>query len=121
VLRPGGSIGLFWNLYDDAVPWVSELCDLYAAEDRVSYLAELPAPFDGGPLGLSPGEHLRVPHTHRMTRDLLVENLRSRSPILLMTEDERAATLARARELAPAEEFELPYVCSTWRYRSLAS
>jgi SAM-dependent methyltransferase len=115
VLRPGGSIGLFWNLYDDAVPWVSQLVDLYAAEDRASYLAELPAPFDGSPLGLA-AEHLLVPHTHAMTRDLLVENLRSRSPILLMSEQERDRTLARARELAPADEFEIPYLCSTWRY-----
>jgi SAM-dependent methyltransferase len=118
VLRPGGTIGLFWNLYDDDVPWVAELAELYNAEDRVSVLAAMPAPFDGPSVGLSEGEHLLVSHTHRMTRDLLVENLRSRSPILLMSEDQRAETLARARELPPADDFDLPYVCSTWRFRA---
>jgi SAM-dependent methyltransferase len=116
VLRPGGSIGLFWNLYDDAVPWVSRLCELYNAEDRVSILAALPAPFDGSAYGLAPAEHLLVPHTHATTRELLVENLRSRSPILLMSEEERNRTLTLARELAPGEAFELPYICNTWRY-----
>ena len=118
VLRPGGTVGLFWNLYDDAVPWVAELCDLYGAEDRVSYMAELSAPFDGGPHGLPVAEHLLVPHGHAMTRDLLVENLMSRSPILLMSDEQRAETLARARDLPPADAFEIPYVCSTWRFRS---
>ena len=118
VLRPGGTMGLFWNLYDDAVPWVAQLCDLYAAEDRVSYMAGLPAPFDGAPLGLPVAEHLLVPQLHAMTRDLLVENLRSRSPVLLMSEEQRAETLARARELAPADAFEIPYLCSTWRFGS---
>ena len=116
VLRPGGSIGLLWNLFDDRVPWVAELVGLYGAEDTVTVLADMPAPFDGAPLGLGAGEHRHVPHTHPMTRDLLVENLRSRSPLLLMAEQQREQTLARARELAPAEEFDLPYVCSTWRW-----
>jgi hypothetical protein len=116
VLRPGGSIGLLWNLFDDRVPWVAELVRLYGAEDTVTVLADIPAPFDGSRLGLSGGEHLLVEHVHPMTRDLLVENLRSRSPILLMPDEQRTAVLARAGELAPAETFDLPYVCSTWRW-----
>ena len=116
VLRPGGSIGLLWNLFDDRVPWIAELVGLYGAEDTVTVLAEMPPPFDGGPLGLAAGEQQLVPHTHPMTRDLLVENLRSRSPILLMPDEQRAQVLARARELAPADEFALPYVCNTWRW-----
>jgi SAM-dependent methyltransferase len=116
VLRPGGSIGLLWNLFDDRVPWVAELVGLYGAEDTVSTLGEMGPPFDGAPLGLSAGEQLHVPHTHPMTRDLLVENLRSRSPILLLPDQDREVVLTRARELAPADAFELPYVCSTWRW-----
>jgi SAM-dependent methyltransferase len=116
VLRPGGSIGLFWNLYDDRVLWVAELVGLYGAEDTVTVLAGMGPPFEGAPLGLAAGEQRHVPHAHPMTRDLLVENLRSRSPILLMPDEQRAQVLARARELAPAEELDLPYVCNTWRW-----
>ena len=116
VLRPDGSIGLLWNLFDDRVPWVADLVGLYGAEDTVSVLADMEAPFDGEPLGLAAGEQRHVAHTHPMTRDLLVENLRSRSAILLMTDEQRTDVLARARELAPAEEFDLPYVCNTWRW-----
>lgn len=116
VLRPGGTIGLLWNLFDDRVPWVAELVGLYGAEDTVTVLADMAPPFDGAPLGLAAGEQQHVPHPHPMTRDLLVENLRSRSPILLMQEQQRAEVLARARELPPADAFDLPYVCSTWRW-----
>jgi hypothetical protein len=52
-----------------------------------------------------------------MTRDLLVDNIASRSTTVLMPAAERDDLLRRVRDLAPAEEFELPWVCDTWRAR----
>src|ERR1700710_654683 len=36
VLRPGGTLGLLWNVFDDRVPWVAELVALTGAQDRLS-------------------------------------------------------------------------------------
>src|SRR3954464_7845825 len=44
VLRPGGRIGLFWNLYDDRLDWVASLCDLCETEARMTLSTELATP-----------------------------------------------------------------------------
>src|SRR3954453_15551157 len=116
VLRPGGTIGLLWNVLDDAVPWVAELVELWNAEDRASYARmEPPPPFDASAYGLTDLEARMFEHEQQMDADLLLDNIRSRSYIILLPADERDALLERARALAPAGRFPLPYVCDTWR------
>src|SRR6185312_12274645 len=44
VLRPGGTIGLFWNLLDDSVSWVAEFADAIVAEERASLITDEPQP-----------------------------------------------------------------------------
>jgi SAM-dependent methyltransferase len=106
VLRPGGAVGLLWNLF--------ELCAIWHPEDAVSVLTGMGAPFDGPSVGLSPMEQLDVQHEHELDRDLLEANLRSRSPFIVMSEEEREAKVAAARALVP-ERVALPYVCNAWR------
>lgn len=112
VLRPGGVLGLLWNVFDDRVPWVAKLAAAAAAaaEDRLSAMDD-ELPYEGEPVP----ERRGFAHNQAMTRDLLVDNLASRSAIVLMAPAQRADLLRRVREVAPADAFELPWVCDTWR------
>ncbi|MDX6196926.1 MAG: hypothetical protein QOJ79_77 [Actinomycetota bacterium] len=116
VLRPGGRIGLFWNLYDDGVDWVASLCDLCEAEARVTLAKEAGTPpFDGSAWGTSEPEVRQVPHEQPMNRELLATQLRSTSKFILMAEPAREALVARVLAVAPGDEFVLPHVCQVWR------
>jgi SAM-dependent methyltransferase len=116
VLRPGGRIGLFWNLYDDRVDWVAALCDLVEAEARMSLSNALSRPpFDGSAYGTSQPQVLQVPHRQPMNRELLGTQLRSTSKFILMPETEREDLVSRAIGLAPEDDFEFPHVCDAWR------
>ena len=110
VLRPGGVLGLLWNVFDDRVPWVADLVAASAAEDRLSAMDD-ELPYEGQPVP----ERREFAHRQAMTRDLLVDNLASRSGTVLMTPADRDDLLRRVRELAPSDTFELPWVCDTWR------
>ena len=112
VLRPGGVLGLLWNVFDDRVPWVAQLAAAASAEDRLAAMDD-ELPYDGEPVP----ERREFAHSQAMTRDLLVDNLASRSAIVLMAPAERADLLRGVREVAPADAFELPWVCDTWRGR----
>ena len=68
-------------------------------------------PYDGEPVP----ERREFAHGQAMTRDLLGDNLASRSTIALMAPAARSDRLRRVCELAPADAFELPWVCDTWR------
>ena len=108
VLRPGGTLGLLWNVFDDRVPWVAELVRVAHAEDRRSAA-------DGDVPPLPGAVRHEVEHRQPMTRDLLADNIASRSRTVLLPEDERRELLRRVRDLAPDDAFDVPWVCDTWR------
>jgi len=110
VLRPGGVLGLLWNVFDDRVPWVAELAAAAAAEDRLSAMGA-GLPYDGEPVP----QRREFAHLQAMTRDLLVDNLASRSRTVLMAPAARQDLFRRVRNIAPADAFALPWVCDTWR------
>ena len=116
VLRPGGPVGLLWNVLDDGTNWVADLCDAFGAEDRLSLTGsgQLP-PYDEPQAGLSPLEQALFPHEQQVDADLVVENLLSRSTVILLPDDERAELVARVRRIVPPGTFALPYVCGAWR------
>jgi SAM-dependent methyltransferase len=114
VLRPGGTVGLLWNVMDDSVEWVRQVTELFGAEDLVSHMDGQP-PFAGDGV-LSEPAHDEFENSHSLDLDLLVDLVATRSVLTSLPEDERLEVLARVRQLAPQEEpFELPYVTDAWR------
>ncbi|GAC1443492.1 MAG: class I SAM-dependent methyltransferase [Mycobacteriales bacterium] len=116
VLRPGGSLGMFWNLYDDTVPWVAQFCALWRAEARRSLvtLSQAP-PYDGPAFGLTVAERQLFAHGQLMDRALLATQLRSISQFILLPDDQREAQIAAALAVAPTGSFTLPHVVDVWR------
>lgn len=120
VLRPGGTIGLFWNLLDDSVPWVADFADAIAAEERASLITDDPPPIWSGVDGLGEPEREIFRHEETYDADRLVAYLVSRSQVILMPDDERDAMVERVRAVAPAGTFALPIVCEAWRGAAIA-
>jgi SAM-dependent methyltransferase len=119
VLRPGGALGLIWNVRDESVDWVDRLGDVVrgsAAERMIESDAVVVAP----PFG--PLERIDVRWARPMTVDALVAMAASRSYVIALSPEERAEVLAGVRELlathrdtADRATVELPYVTSGFR------
>lgn len=115
VLRPGGTLGLFWNLDDDRVPWVAQLAERTRTEARRSLLmSDARPPYDARS-DLTAPEHAIFDHSEDFTRERLVAMVASLSQTILLPEAQRANLLDAVRALAPAEEFRFPMVCQVWR------
>jgi SAM-dependent methyltransferase len=114
VLRPGGTIGLFWNMLDDGDPWIDEFCELVEAEERYSRLDR-----DQGPPynldGLTTPERKIFHHTERYDVERLLAFVLSRSQTILGDEDKRTRMVEGVRRLAPPGVFDVPLVCEAWR------
>jgi SAM-dependent methyltransferase len=115
VLRPRGTVGLFWNMLDDREPWVAALATAIHAEERLTAMTEDPSPPYRDVAGLTDPQQRLFPHTERYGAERLEAFVRSRSQTILLSPEDRAAQLRVVRELAPAGEFALPLVCEGWR------
>jgi SAM-dependent methyltransferase len=120
VLRPGGIVGLLWNLRDESRPWVAALSELLVSEDSTGYVEDIGLP-DLGP-DFNAAERATFGHVQRLDTGGLVGLMRSRSHVALLPEAAREALLARVAELtrthpdlAGRAEFELPYVTEVVR------
>lgn len=115
VLRPGGTVGLLWNMDDDRVPWVSHLCDLTGSEARSSAIAADPHPPYAAQPGLSTPVHRLFDYDEDYDLDRLVAMIASRSQTILLPPADRDRLLDAVRALAPPEPFSFPSVCQGWR------
>ncbi len=111
VLRPGGRLGLVWNLRDETVPWVAELTRIMephrgdaprAASGAWREAFERTALFE-------PLEAATFHHVHELTAEGVVARVASVSFIAALPESRRAQVLADVRELVDASTVELPY------------
>ena len=120
VLRPGGVLGLIWNIRDERAAWVAELSTVmhHSAAERV---------IDGGgpqvaePLG--PLETREVAWERRMSIEDVVAMAASRSYVITAEPDRRTRILDAVRDLAGSVVeadglVRLPYV--TYSYRATA-
>lgn len=119
VLKPGGKLGLIWNVRDQSVDWVASITKLI---DR--YEGDAPRYDKGEWRTLFPAEGFtrlierRVTHGHTGSPEqVIIDRIASISFIAALDADERQRLIARVRELIAAtpalagrDEVTFPYV-----------
>jgi SAM-dependent methyltransferase len=109
VLRPGGGLGLVWNVRDPRAPIQRELDELLEPYSRpVSHVREFEAAahFPAPPFG--PLERADFEHEQRFDADGLVERVASMSFVAILPDDEREELLARVHALGL--RYDAPFV-----------
>ncbi len=87
VLRPGGALGLVWNIRDETTPWVARLGEIMKGSHAEELLA------GGGPVVAAPFGDLQMrtwTWTRPLTRAGLTSLVHSRSYVITASADERA-------------------------------
>lgn len=113
-LRPGGGLGLMWNIRDDSVPWVAELNDLMRWHentvpphaDELDWAGIVAA--DGG---FTPLRRRRFANDHELDADTLADRVVSTSYIANWPTDDQDALVGDVRRLVAGfpERFALPH------------
>ncbi len=96
VLRPGGRLGVIWNVREDRSGWSAQVSALVGGEDRRVAEGRGRAPELGRSFG--PVESLRVEHVQELDADRLVGLAASWSYVALRPD--REAVLAQVRDIA---------------------
>jgi SAM-dependent methyltransferase len=118
VLRPGGVLGLIWNIRDESTPWLRRLTEIMRASRAERVLA------DGDPVvaePFGPLEQEQWTWVRPMTRQKLLDMARSRSYVITASDDERARIEAGLAELFDEvgavgdAVIDLPYVSRAYR------
>lgn len=124
VLRPGGQLGLLWNVRDERADWVAALSVILRQSDGPAPDSSTvsAAPPVGPPFG--PLERHDVEWVHHLSPGALVDMVSSRSYVATMPAAGREKLLNDLRHLmrthpslAGDGEIALPYVTRCWRTR----
>lgn len=134
VLTPGGLLAGLWNVLDDRVDWVTGLervsgsAAIGPRDTLSSWRAETAAahlPHAGRAARFGSAEQAEFPHGQLRTAGSLVAALATRAGMLVMPEQEQAATLGRIRAFLASRpetargEFTLPILTGVLRARLL--
>lgn len=112
ILRPGGRVGLVWNVRDERLGWVKELGRIIGHEDDPAERRDvtLPPPF-------AEVERHEFEWTSYLTPQALIDLVASRSYCITSPAEVKSRTLAQVRDLlsthpalAHATGLALPYV-----------
>jgi SAM-dependent methyltransferase len=111
VLRPGGRLGLLWNVRDERLGWVKEFGRIVGLEhDWASMTVTLPEPF-------TDVQTHQVEWTNYVTPQTLIDYVASRSYCITSPADVRTRTLDEVRHLlathpalANSKGIALPYI-----------
>ena len=120
VLRPGGTLGLVWNIRDDRVPWVQRLTAVMHPAEGETFMQT--GHIERGPCGEL--ETASFEWSLDFTREGLLDLLRSRSYFITAPSDEQTTLLAGVNELLDTdpdvggrETWTMPYVTRAFRMR----
>jgi hypothetical protein len=130
VLKPGGTLGLIWNVRDESVPWVAALRVILDAHERDAprYHRQVWRrlfPADGfGPLC-----ERRFGHVHTGSpQHVIIDRVLSTSFIAALPATERNEVAAQVRQLIATTsdltgkaEVTMPYVTVAFRCRKVAA
>jgi SAM-dependent methyltransferase len=118
VLKPGGHLGLIWNVRDESAPWVHRLTEIIDPHEGTAprYRSmEWMSAFQSGNL-FTPLETRAFDHLQRVTPEGLIDRVASISFIAALPEAERDAVLDQVRTLLQTEpalrgrdQIDLPY------------
>jgi SAM-dependent methyltransferase len=119
VLRPGGWLGVVWNVRDEREEWVARLGQIMHQDPQLPTYSTSP------PIGppFAAVERADIHWTYRLSLDQLLDLVASRSSVITMPPDRREAVLAEVRALVQANpaldpaDIALPYVTRCARTR----
>ncbi len=118
VLRPGGELGLIWNVRDESVPWVAALSDIMHASAAERFMADE----QGIPTQLGAVQRHSVAWQRPFDRRGLLALVRSRSYLITAPAETRDRILREVNELldshpglADPSSWTLPYRTHVFR------
>jgi SAM-dependent methyltransferase len=119
VTRPGGTVVALWNHDDDSVPWVARFGEL--ARTGVSRTWAAPGSALPEHERFEPFERAKFRHAQRRTAETLVDTVATHSHLLVISPEEREASLSRLRRFLESRpetgqgEFDLPIITTALR------
>lgn len=134
VVKPGGVLAGFWNVFDNRVDWVAQLervsgpAAIGARDTRSSWFAapgQAHLPKLDTIHGLGTPERAEFAHGQQRSADSLVATLATRSGILVMPPEQQEATLRRIRDFLTSRpetatgDFTLPMLTVVLRAQRL--
>jgi SAM-dependent methyltransferase len=123
ILKPGGRLGLFWNIRDAREPWVAELADILEHRSADELLLSGGGPAVAAPLALD--ELREFTWVSRVDVETLVDLAATHGFVLTASDDARRRMLDDVRALGarvadPDGTLALPYRLYVYRYRKTA-